>query len=136
MVTIIVSILLLLLMGASLRQIFHSLEIEHKIFSSQLFIAVMLLYTIVMIGFGLIYTVLILEGVDVYRTGIPSRRVSWIEEFIRSIYFSGVTLFTVGYGDMLPVGVGKWLAILEAMIGYTLPAALAAKVWQSNKKRD
>ncbi|WP_027956054.1 potassium channel family protein [Halobacillus kuroshimensis] len=136
MITIIVSILLLLLMGASLRQIFHSLEIEHKIFSSQLFIAVMLLYTIVMIGFGLIYTVLILEGVDVYRTGIPYRRVSWIEEFIRSIYFSGVTLFTVGYGDMLPVGVGKWLAILEAMIGYTLPAALAAKVWQSNKKRD
>ncbi|MBN8236089.1 two pore domain potassium channel family protein [Halobacillus kuroshimensis] len=136
MITIIVSILLLLLMGASLRQIFHSLEIEHKIFSSQLFIAVMLLYTIVMIGFGLIYTVLILEGVDVYRTGIPYRRVSWIEEFIRSIYFSGVTLFTVGYGDMLPVGAGKWLAILEAMIGYTLPAALAAKVWQSNKKRD
>lgn len=136
MITIILSILLLLLMGASLRQIFHSLEVEHKIFSSQLFIAVMLLYTIVMTGFGMIYTVLILEGIEVYRTGIPYRRVSWVEEFIRSIYFSGVTLFTVGYGDMLPVGVGKWLAILEAMIGYTLPAALAAKVWQSNKNGD
>lgn len=133
MITIIISALSLAFIGASLRQVFHSLEFEHKIFSLQLFVSIMLLYTIVMLGFGIIYAALIIQGIDVYREEIPFKYDYWMSEVIRSIYFSGVTLFTVGYGDIIPVGVGKWIAIFEAMVGYTLPAALVAKVWLKHK---
>ncbi|CDQ20366.1 potassium channel LctB [Halobacillus karajensis] len=129
MMTIIISTLSLALIGASLRQIFHSLEFEHKIFSLQLFVSIMLLYTIVMVGFGIIYAVLMNQGIVVYEENIPFKHDYWVRDIVRSIYFSGVTLFTVGYGDIIPMGVGKWIAIVEAMIGYTLPAALVAKVW-------
>ncbi|MGR9047099.1 potassium channel family protein [Halobacillus faecis] len=134
MITIIISTLSLALIGVSLRQIFHSLEFEHKIFSVQLFVSVMMLYTIVMVGFGIIYAALILQGVEVYKADTPFLQENWTQEMIRSVYFSGVTLFTVGYGDLTPVGIGKWIAITEAMVGYTLPAALVAKVWLKHKE--
>lgn len=129
MITITISILSLALIAASLRQIFHSLEFEHKIFSFQLFVSIMLIYTIVMVGFGIIYAALLIQGIDVYQETMPFTHDYWIRDIVRSIYFSGVTLFTVGYGDIIPVGIGKWLAIIEAMIGYSLPAALVAKMW-------
>ncbi|MGP4060911.1 potassium channel family protein [Halobacillus litoralis] len=133
MFTIIISSISLTLIIISLRQIFISLEFEHNIFSFQLFLSIMLLYTIVMIGFGIIYAGLMRQGIIVYRMEANLPRALGIAEIARSIYFSGVTLFTVGYGDMIPVGVGKWLSIIEAMIGYTLPAALVAKVWQKHQ---
>ncbi|MDO8556481.1 MAG: potassium channel family protein [Nanoarchaeota archaeon] len=34
-----------------------------------------------------------------------------------SIYFSFVTAATIGYGDITPVGIGKFLAVLEGMLG-------------------
>lgn len=33
-----------------------------------------------------------------------------------------MTLFSVGYGDMYPVGIGKLFATFEAFIGYIMPA--------------
>ncbi len=42
----------------------------------------------------------------------PAHHVSYM-------YFSGVTFFTVGYGDLAPVdGVGRFLAVIEAGIGF------------------
>ena len=42
------------------------------------------------------------------------RGISWPNQF----YFSGVTFFTLGYGDIDPhTGVGKLLSVLEAGIG-------------------
>ncbi|WP_226585162.1 potassium channel family protein [Halobacillus litoralis] len=136
MVTILISIASLTLIVASLRQAFHSLEFEHRIFSLQLFVSIMLLYTVVMIGFGIIYAALMNQGYEVYSQEYSNSSLNWAEDIIHSIYFSGVTLFTVGYGDMIPVGIGKGLAIIEAMIGYTLPAALVAKVWQNNHPKS
>ncbi|SFG30197.1 potassium channel LctB [Halobacillus alkaliphilus] len=133
MIIIAITTVSLILIAGSLRQIFASLEFEHKIFSFQLFLSILLLYTIVMIGFAIIYVSLIEHGVMVYQEGGQFELLHWKEEIARSMYFSGATLFTVGYGEMVPVGVGRWIAILEAMIGYSLPAALVAKVWQHYK---
>ncbi|MGP4078099.1 ion channel [Halobacillus sp. K22] len=133
MIIIAITTISLILIAGSLRQIFASLEFEHKIFSFQLFISILLLYTIVMIGFAIIYVSLIEHGVMVYQEAGQFEPLHWKEEIARSMYFSGATLFTVGYGEMVPVGVGRWIAILEAMIGYSLPAALVAKVWQHYK---
>lgn len=126
----------LLVIAGALRQIFSSLEMEHRIFSHHLFISIIMLYTIVLIGFGMVYFVLVEEGISVYREDLYGESLNWVHEMARSLYFSGVTLFTVGYGDLIPVGIGRWIAIIEAMVGYSLPAALVAKVWMNYKEES
>ena len=45
------------------------------------------------------------------------------------LYFSQVTLFTVGYGDITPVAAGaRSLAMLEGLIGQLFPAVLLARL--------
>lgn len=39
------------------------------------------------------------------------------------LYFSGVTLLSIGYGDMVPTGVAKLFALMEASFGLLLPTA-------------
>ncbi|MGE7979836.1 potassium channel family protein [Psychrobacillus sp. NPDC093200] len=42
---------------------------------------------------------------------------------IISIYFSGVTILSVGYGDLVPVGKARFFALIQAAIGLLLPTA-------------
>jgi voltage-gated potassium channel Kch len=45
------------------------------------------------------------------------------------IYFSFITLSTVGYGDITPVSrAARWLAALEAMTGLLYVAVLIARL--------
>jgi hypothetical protein len=47
----------------------------------------------------------------------------------RWLYYSFVTLTTVGYGDITPVGpLARSLAILEALTGQLYPAILLARL--------
>ena len=41
-----------------------------------------------------------------------------LEAFANSVYFSAVTFSTLGYGDIVPTGIGRFLATLEAFIGH------------------
>ena len=50
------------------------------------------------------------------------------------LYFSAVTLLSVGYGDISPIGIGRWIAIAEALIGYTLPFAFVMRSVIDNEK--
>ena len=45
-----------------------------------------------------------------------------------SFYFSGVTLTTLGYGDISPVGFGRVIAVFLAIFGLTIIAILIAKI--------
>nr|WP_275659697.1 potassium channel family protein [Vibrio natriegens] len=45
-----------------------------------------------------------------------------------SFYFAGVTLTTLGYGDISPVGFGRVIAVLLAVCGLTIIAILIAKI--------
>jgi len=45
-----------------------------------------------------------------------------------SLYFSGVTITTLGYGDILPLGFGRLVAVLLAVGGLTIIAVLISKV--------
>jgi voltage-gated potassium channel Kch len=38
-------------------------------------------------------------------------------EFFNSLYFSVVTFTTLGYGDISPVGVARFIAACEAFLG-------------------
>ncbi|WP_077617091.1 potassium channel family protein [Bacillus sinesaloumensis] len=47
-----------------------------------------------------------------------------IDMVTRSLYFSAITLLSVGYGDVTPFGVSRAVAIIEALIGYLLPVVI------------
>jgi hypothetical protein len=50
-------------------------------------------------------------------------------EGLNGLYFSFVTLSTVGYGDITPVSrIARWLAVLEAMTGLLYVAVLIARL--------
>lgn len=105
-------------------------------FSIEIFIAMIVVYITIMLGYGMIYFILSLEGVVLVEHG-ELRQVSIIGSLIHSVYFSGVTLLTIGYGDIIPVGIGRLIAVSQALIGYILPAAFVLKVVQiGSRSRD
>ena len=98
--------------------------------------ALLIIYIILMFGYGMIYFILSIEGIVLVENG-ELRQVSIIGSIIHSVYFSGVTLLSVGYGDITPVGIGRFIALTQALIGYILPAAFVVRVLQSrDRSRD
>jgi potassium channel LctB len=93
------------------------------------------IYLTVLIGFGLIYTLLGVNGIAVLiENGTPILGHYFVH-LKTSMYFSAVTLLSVGYGDIAPIGVGRWIAVAEALIGYTLPAAFVVRTVFDFEKR-
>lgn len=108
----------------SLRNLFLPYRIEGKRVSFENFLSLGIIYITVLIGFGLIYLVFSFNGEPIVKeTGIVESQ----NVFETYFYFSAMTLFSVGNGDVIPLGIGRIIAIIEALIGYTLPAAFVAK---------
>ncbi len=102
--------------------------------SLELFYTLIILYTMVMIGFSVLYFTASFYTVTLVEIGqVPGP--SKIEALIRSIYFSGVTMLTIGYGDIIPVGPGRGFAVIQALIGYILPTCFVMKLVQTNLEK-
>lgn len=112
----------------SLRTLFVPYRLKEKWVSFENFIYLFFVYITIMIGFGLIYTLFQLNGFRVY---LDSQTIvsplNFFDTLLTSIYFSGITLFSVGFGDLIPVGLGRIIVVIEALIGYTIPAAFVAR---------
>jgi hypothetical protein len=52
----------------------------------------------------------------------------WCESFLTALYFSGVTLTTLGYGDISPVGFGRAVALFLAFTGVTVFTIFVGKI--------
>ncbi|WP_080873803.1 potassium channel family protein [Oceanobacillus timonensis] len=132
-------ILIIILIGRSFYDFIqykstHSrFQMREGHFSLEIFIAMLIVYFIIMIGYGLIYFILSFQGIVIVEHG-ELREVSIWGSIVHSIYFSGVTLLTLGYGDLSPVGIGRIIALSEALIGYILPAAFVLRVVQINSR--
>ncbi|WP_040206477.1 potassium channel family protein [Neobacillus jeddahensis] len=109
----------------SLRTLFIPNTIRGKIVSVENFLYLGTVYLTIILGFGLIYLLFNLIGEPLLKE-INHHPKSNI--FETSFYFSAMTLFSVGNGDVLPQGMGRIIAVIEALIGYTLPAAFVARV--------
>lgn len=92
-------------------------------------LSLFILYLNIVIIFSILYMFLdyyqIGYIVDHYSTSVHQEQ--WLDRFTRSVYFSAITLMSVGYGDITPFGWSKAIAIIEAMVGYILPTALVIK---------
>ena len=54
-------------------------------------------------------------------------------KFFDSLYFSGITFLTIGYGEITPVGIVRILAIFEGVIGILgLSSFLVARITSYN----
>jgi potassium channel LctB len=95
-------------------------------------LALFILYINITLAFSVLYCALELTGfgniTDHYAA--PSHQSQPFDLVTRSFYFSSITLLSVGYGDITPFGWARAAAIVEAMIGYILPAALVIKYFQ------
>lgn len=109
-------------------------RLKERRFSVEIFYALLIIYCIVIIGFGLIYFIISFQtkALIVYEQLNPA---SILESLIHSLYFSGVTLLTIGYGDIAPVGVARLIAVIEALIGYILPAAFVLRMIQTRERQ-
>ena len=45
-------------------------------------------------------------------------------DFYSSLYFSGVTFLTIGYGDITPIGFCRFIAIIEGLFGVVLVSSI------------
>ncbi len=96
---------------------------QGKRLSIRNFIILLMVYITVAVGFGCLYVTLELMGVSVLTEGEARVGGSFFHLLEDAMYFSAVTILSVGYGDITPLGIGRWIAMIEAFFGYLLPAA-------------
>jgi len=99
--------------------------------SLEVFYTLIIIYCIVIIGFGLIYFLLSFYDVMLIDN-VANDNITIKNLLFRCFYFSGVTLLTIGYGDITPIGIGRFVAIIQALIGYLLPTAFVLKLVHMN----
>ncbi|MCM3667028.1 ion channel [Mesobacillus subterraneus] len=126
--------LIVLAITMSLKTLFVPQKIKGKQVSLENFITLALIYATVMAGFGLLYYLLDLKGTWVLSDVSMRPSTSSYERMSTSMYFSAITLFSVGYGDIAPVGVGRVIAVIEALVGYTIPAAFVTRAVFDQKR--
>ena len=110
------------------------IKMQERRFSVEIFYSLLITYTIVILGFGLIYFILSFEGIYLVEGG-ELRQVTTFGSMIHSFYFSGVTMLTIGYGDISPIGIGRFIALVEALIGYVLPTAFVIQIVTNSQER-
>lgn len=108
----------------SLQSLFLHPVMKHQLMSLNHLFVLIIVYITVILGFGLMYTSLLLMDIHVLvknNAVIGHRHFFYVID--DAMYFSSMTMLSVGYGDLTPMGLGRWLSIVEALIGYLLPAA-------------
>ncbi|MBM7650270.1 potassium channel LctB [Bacillus ectoiniformans] len=118
----------------SMKGLFSPARPHHRYLSFTYFIYFGFLYLTIMIGFALIYLLMDMMNIIII-TGENSPAITYWDKFFTSLYFSGITLFSVGYGDIVPEGAGRWVAMLEAWVGYTIPTAFVVRTMLEKDSR-
>jgi len=113
---------------STIRSFISMNHTRNQHFSVENVILLILIYLTVLIGFGLIYVLLSAFGYPVLLEGGFPISGSFPYKLETSMYFSAVTLLTVGYGDITPIGVGRWIAVVESLLGYSIPMAFVVRM--------
>jgi potassium channel LctB len=101
--------------------------LQKNFLSFETIIIITYLYFSLFVGFGMIYLICMQSNLLVLIETGNLISGDYFDKLITSLYFSAVTLFSVGYGDIVPIGIGRYLAVIEALIGYVLPVVFLAR---------
>ena len=112
---------------SSIRSLLTTNQTRNQFVSIENVILLCLIYVTVLIGFGLIYTILDIHSSGVLVESGIAITGSFREKLEASMYFSAITLLSVGYGDLTPIGVGRWIAVVEGLLGYIMPMAFVVR---------
>lgn len=66
--------------------------------------------------------------------GILHEQGKPVHDILACLYFSSITQLTIGYGDITPVGFGRFLAALQAGLGILLLTTFIGKVLSSMRQ--
>ncbi|WP_230199498.1 ion channel [Bacillus testis] len=112
-----------LCMLMSIKALFSPLDEGMQKISLSHFIWLAFLYGTICIGFALLYLLLEMRDMSVILDNGIRLTGDFFLMLETSIYFSTMTMFSVGYGDLTPIGIGRMIATVQAFVGYVLPAA-------------
>jgi len=119
-------ILALISVGRSMVALMKRTRVPGSLLSVYKMFLLFLVYLTMIIAFGSMYLSLIILDIPVLQEGqvdLADMTLTPLTRVQSVLYFSAVTLLSVGYGDLTPIGIGRWIAIIEALIGYLMPAA-------------
>jgi potassium channel LctB len=117
----------ILCIAMSIRTLFIPAKLGYKLFSFENFLFLTFTYSIIMIGFGLLYMLCEVKGLRIITEHNTPLEGDFLSKIGTCMYLSAMTLFSVGFGDIIPHGFGRFIVMLEALLGYTLPAAFVVK---------
>ncbi|MDG5472219.1 potassium channel family protein [Jeotgalibacillus sp. ET6] len=118
----------------TLYYFFTNKSFKDSYFSPVLFYKLFFVLLSLTLGFGLLYYLL---SFNEQLLSINDPNGDPVEKtFGNFLYFSGVTILSVGYGDMVPVGPARFFALIEASLGLLLPTAYFMKALNSSKDKE
>lgn len=85
------------------------------------------LYAIIAFAYSLIYMVAELSGLGKLYDRNGEDNLSLLGFLFKHIYFSFITLTSVAYGDIEPLGLSRFFSVSQALIGYILPYVIILK---------
>lgn len=114
-------VIALAFVGANLFYFFRNKAFKYGSIDFMLFVNLFFVMIGIWLAFAAIFYALSQDSTAVLENTQPFDpvEVTWSN----MIYFSGVTLLSIGYGDMVPTGPAKFFALLEAALGLLLPTA-------------
>jgi potassium channel LctB len=101
---------------------------------SALLFKLFLILTALTFGFACLYYLLSLEQ-PILRINDPTDELVDMT-FGDALYFSGVTMLSVGYGDLVPIGSARFFSLIQAALGLLLPASYFLKAMNSSNSEE
>ncbi len=89
--------------------------------------ATVVVYVLIALTFARLYVLLMGWNPGSFDLGVPASALTPHQTHVDLLYFSLITLATVGYGDILPVSdTARMLATIEAIVGQFYVAVIVA----------
>lgn len=118
---------------ANLFYFFTNKTYKKSYANSALFYKLFFVLLSITFGFAVLYYLLSFDEVILK---IPDSTGTQGKDFFTYLYFSGVTILSVGYGDVVPVGSARFFSIIQASIGLLLPTAYFMKAMNSSNEEN